>query len=500
MTIYSAANLKGWEAYTIAHEPISALHLMERAAHAATRWILAQQYLAREFVVFCGPGNNGADGLAIACLLHEAGKLVQVFLLNANDQHTEEYNANLQRLTQLPVNIKPIATADGLPVMSDDQLVIDALFGIGVNRPLTGLADALVQHLNQQPAFTISIDMPAGLPADEPLLGNAIMAQVTLTFQSPKLALFMAENDIYCGKWQVLDIGLLPQFAPAQSANNHWIKANSPWLALKTYRKHANKTMLGHALISAGSYEKLGAAVMSAASCLRSGCGLLTVAMPAGTFSTLQTLLPEAMCINQEEAAEERLLTAAKIGAVGIGPGWTTGDAHAGFLEDMMVAAAVPLVIDATALFHLAANLNLLHLRPPGTDTIITPHTGEFARLFGATANGFERQALALEMAKAYNTIIVLKGAYTQVITPGGQCYFNSTGNPGMAKGGSGDVLTGIITGLLAQRYPPELACILGVYVHGLAGDIAAQKFSQQGMKAMDTVASLPKAWKRLAK
>jgi NAD(P)H-hydrate epimerase len=141
-----------------------------------------------------------------------------------------------------------------------------------------------------------------------------------------------------------------------------------------------------------------------------------------------------------------------------------------------------------------------LHLRPPGTDTILTPHTGEFARLFGATANGFERQALALEMAKTYNTIIVLKGAYTQVITPGGQCYFNSTGNPGMAKGGSGDVLTGIITGLLAQRYPPELACILGVYVHGLAGDIAAQKFSQQGMKAMDTVASLPKAWKRLAK
>ncbi|TAD82416.1 MAG: NAD(P)H-hydrate dehydratase [Bacteroidetes bacterium] len=499
MTVYSAAQFRSWEAYTMAHEPISALHLMERAAHAATKWILEQQYLAQQFVVFCGYGNNGADGLAIARLLHDAGKDVQVFLL-PHSQVNSAFSANLQRLQALQVPISTLTTEPAFPTLTHDQLVIEALYGIGINRPLNGLSEALVHHLNQQPAFTISIDMPAGLPPDASLQGIAIMAQVTLTFQSPKFALFMAESEPYCGKWHVLDIGLLHSFVPAEPAHSQWVLAQLPQLWLKTYRKHANKSMLGHALISAGSYEKLGAAVMSAASCLRSGCGLLTMALPAGTFSTLQAALPEAMCMLQEDAADERFLTSAKIGAVGVGPGWSTGESGIGLLENMMVSTMAPLVIDATALYHLATSLHLLQLRPPGTHTILTPHTGEFARLFGSTSNGFERLELARQMAKHYQVFIVLKGAYTQTITPAGQCYFNSTGNPGMAKAGSGDVLTGILTSLLAQRYAPELACVLGVYVHGLAGDIAAQKFSQQGMKATDTIAGLPEAWKRLVR
>ena len=497
MNIYPASEIQAWDNYTLAHEPISSINLMERAATAAAEWILKEEYQLKKIVLFCGPGNNGADGLAIARLLHQAGKAVVVYVLSAAKQ-TPNFDTNLSRLQLLNIPIHSLGSEADFPLLAPDDLTVEALYGTGLSRPLHGFTEALVLHLNQQPTFTISIDMPAGLPADVPLVGQAIMAQVTLSFQCPKLAFFMAENEPYCGQWHILDIGLSAHYSPTVPAYAEWIEPNSSWLTLRTYRRHAHKHLLGHALISAGSLPKLGAAILTAAAALRSGNGLLTMALPSEAFGTLQNALPEAMCMEQDDAADEFFFSNAKISAVGIGPGWGLDEHYAGLLENMLVTANVPLVIDATALYHLSANMQWIGLRPPTTDTIITPHAGEFARLFGSSTNSFDRHKLAIEMARENQVFIVLKGAFTQVITPEGKCYFNCTGNAGMAKGGSGDVLTGIITSLLAQRYSPLQACILGVYAHGLAGDFAAKKYAQQGMKAMDIVNCLPKVWKLL--
>ncbi|MES2648386.1 MAG: NAD(P)H-hydrate dehydratase [Bacteroidota bacterium] len=496
MNILRVQEVKEWDAFTIAQEPISSVDLMERAAAKVVEWVLKNKSTFPFYYVFCGRGNNGGDGLAIARLLKQAEENVVLFVLQGAKQ-TPDFVTNLERLESLlPVNV--ISSPADFPVVPVDGFVIEALFGTGLNRPLEGLPGATVDFINGLENEVLSIDMPAGLLADEPTAGTHIIrADYTLCFQSPRLALLFPENEIYTGAWQLLDIGLHPGFQIA--SNLQWVLPDSPWLRLNKFRKHAHKGLLGHAMISAGSKEKMGAAVMAAKACLTSGSGLLTMAVPDECFHIIQTVTPEAMCRPQEDGSNEYFLQNAKINAVGIGPGWQEYEAQMALLEEMIVKVKCPLVIDATALFYLSKNPSILSLRPKGSETILTPHAGEFARLFQPSANSFQRMEKAIAYAREYNVFIVLKGANTQVVTPGGMSYFNSTGNPGMAKGGSGDVLTGIITSLLAQRYPATLACILGVYAHGLAGDIAAKKYSQQGMTAMNIVSCLPDAWKQLA-
>jgi NAD(P)H-hydrate epimerase len=497
MKILSAEQLRAWDAYTIANEPITSLSLMERASAKIAEWLNKNKPAANHFIIFCGSGNNGGDGLAVARLLIQQNKQVAVYLLEPGIKQTEDFTANLQLLKKYPVEILQINSGADIPLLPEKAIVLEALYGSGLNRPLEGLAAHLVDFINSVPNEVISIDMPAGLLAGEHSGGNNIIrASHTLTFQTPKLSLFFAENEVYTGNWQVLDIGLHPGFQP--SVYLEWVLENSHWLQLKKYRKHAHKGLLGHAMIVAGSRSKMGAAVMAARGCLHSGAGLLTMAVPNDCFDIIQTVTPEAMCRPQDDSGDEYFLQQAKINAVGVGPGWGETEAMYNLLEELIINIKCPLVIDATALFHLAKNPSLLLLRPKGSETILTPHIGEFARLFGSSSNSFLRLRTAIEKAKAFNVFIVLKGAFTQVITPAGLVYFNSTGNPGMAKGGSGDVLTGILTSLLAQRYPANLACILGVYAHGLAGDEAAKKFTQQAMTPMDIIRSLPKAWKIL--
>ncbi|CAN5453452.1 bifunctional ADP-dependent NAD(P)H-hydrate dehydratase/NAD(P)H-hydrate epimerase [soil metagenome] len=496
MNILKVQQVKEWDAFTIANEPISSTDLMERAAAKVVGWLLENKASVPGYYIFCGRGNNGGDGLAIARLLLHTGEKVAVYVMHGLKQ-SPDFSVNFNRLGELPVVINTISAVADLPEVPAGAIIIEALFGTGLNRPLEGFAGEIVDCINGMENEVISIDMPAGLLADEPTNGTHIIrAAHTLSFQSPRLALFFPENEIYTGQWEVLNIGLHPSFEAA--SHLQWVLKDSPWLQLKKYRKHAHKGLLGHAMIAAGSKEKMGAAVMAAKACLSSGSGLLTMAVPEDCFSIIQTVSPEAMCRPQDESANEYFLQHAKINAVGIGPGWQEYEAQMALLEELIVTVKSPLVIDATALYHLSNNPSLLLLRPKGSETILTPHVGEFARLFGSSTNSFQRMQIAIEKAKAYNVFIVMKGAYTQVITPGGMSYFNSTGNAGMAKGGSGDVLTGIITSLLAQRYPATLACILGVYAHGLAGDIAAKKYSQQGMTALDIVRCLSKAWKLL--
>jgi len=497
MKILKVEQIKAWDAYTIQHEPIASIDLLERAATAVVDWIALREFKPSLFTIFCGGGNNGGDGLAIARLLFTNGHKVEVYLL-ASDHPSPDFECNLKRAEALSIFIKTLRSDADLPQMVEHVCVVDALFGTGLNRPLDGLAAAVVQHINGQEKLVISVDMPSGLLADEATPGNNIIkAGHTLAFQCPRLAFMMPESEQYTGKWEILDIGLSKDFQPESPFE--WVLPESPWLQLHRLRKHAHKGMLGHVLISAGSIEKMGAAVMCAKACLRSGSGLLTMAVPEECFAIIQTTTPEAMCRPQDDSGNEFFLQNARINSVALGPGWPTYEGYLSLLEEMIVKVKCPLLIDASGLFHLSHNTNMLALRPRGVDTIITPHGGEFARLFGTFSNSFQRMQAAIEKARQLNVFIVLKGAYTQVITPGGQSYFNSTGNPGMAKGGSGDVLTGIISSLLAQQYPTTLACILAVYVHGLAGDYAAQKFTTQGMTAMDIVQCLPKAWKKLA-
>lgn len=496
MNILNAQQIKEWDAFTISREPISSIDLMERAAGRVVAWLFENLPSNKAYYIYCGPGNNGGDGLAIARLLHKAGLQVAVFLLKTQKQ-SPDFCINLKRLEGLPVPVTTIAAAADFSPVPPGVFIIEALYGAGLNRPLTNLSAALVDYINSQENEVLSIDMPAGLLADEPSAGPFIIkAAYTLTFQCPKLALLFPENEIYAGQWQVLDIGLHPLFNSVSSMQ--MVLADSPWLQVRKFRKHAHKGLLGHALVSAGSREKMGAAVMAAKACLSSGSGLLTMAVPDSCYHIIQTVTPEAMCRPQQESSNEFFLQHAKINAVAAGPGWRESDSQLALLEELIVKVRSPLLIDATGLYHLSQNLSMLTLRPKGSETILTPHAGEFARLFGNSSNSFQRMATALQKAKEFNVVIVLKGAYTQVVTPGGMSYFNSTGNPGMAKGGTGDVLTGIITSLLAQRYPATLACIIGVYAHGLAGDIAAALYSQQGMTAMDLVRCLPEAWKKL--
>lgn len=493
MNILSASQIKEWDAFTIQHEPIASIDLMERASIKVVEYILDNYYSFAAFDIFCGQGNNGGDGLAIARMLYASGKDVKVFVLK-NGKQSSDFSSNLKRLKQLSVAVTDIESEADFPSLESGSCIIDALFGTGLNRPLDGLAKTLVNFINIQKKFVVSIDMPSGLYADEATANTDIIrANVTLSFQCAKLAFMMAENTMFTGNWHVLDIGLHADYKPESSMQ--WVLPGHLFLQIKKYNKHDYKGKLGHAIISAGSNGKMGAAIMSAKACLRSGNGLLTMAIPLDCFNVMHAALPEAMCMEQHSYIDVR---EGKATAVGIGPGWSLEEAQMPLLEQIITTVEKPLLIDASGLYHLSRNIDLLKQRPSKSATIITPHVGEFERLFGKTANSFERLQLAIQKANEYNVFIVMKGAFTQVITPDGKIYFNSSGNPGMAKGGSGDVLSGIITSLLAQGYSPAQACVLGVYAHGFAGDIAAEKFSQQAMLPTDLIDCLGEAWKRL--
>ncbi len=494
MQIFSAAQIKQWDAYTVEHEPIHSVDLMERAAGKCFNWLQQHFSAAATYRIFCGSGNNGGDGLAIARMLYEIKKNVTVYLLNKKNA-TADCAQNVKRLQLLNVPILEIESGEDFPIVPDKAIVIDALFGSGLNRPLEDVTAALVQHINRHPGTIVSIDVPSGLYTDRPSAGNTIIeAGYTLTFQAPKLAFLLAENELFTGKWEVLDIGLHPGFTTGNTTIFQWLEEKQVKAIVHPLKKHTYKNKLGHALLYAGSHGMMGAAIMSAAACLRSGAGLLTVATTEAGYNLMQTANPQAMCITEDHWTDTNNWK--KYSAIGIGPGWGDTAAH------KKVAAAITalwkglLVVDASGLAQFTFKKGWENTIPP--NAVITPHPGEFDRLFGEHTDSFARLQTALDKAVSLNIYIILKGAYTFIATPQGTGYFNSTGNPGMAKGGSGDVLTGLLTGLLAQGYSPLHACLLGVYLHGLAGDEAAVAKSMYGMNAMDIVQGLSEGWKRL--
>lgn len=498
MKIFSAAQLKQWDAFTIQNEPVSSVDLMERAATACYRWLIENDLSEKHFRIFCGKGNNGGDGLALARLLIRNNCIVTVYILELGKIGSGDFQTNLEKLHDCSTNIHYIQSIDFFPGFENNDLLIDALFGSGLNKPLEGITALLANHINQSGTSVISIDLPSGLFADKSSVGNTIIkATHTLSFQNDKLAFLLPENEQFCGQVHLLNIGLHKLFEKSEPAEFILIDKELIKTIYKPRLKFAHKGTYGHAALLSGSMGMMGAAVLSSLACLRSGVGKLTSFIPKCGYDILQTAVPEAMSF---VVGEDHLISAPgiqKYDAVGIGPGIGMYPSHTELLVVIFENVNAPLVIDADALNIISANKDLMGRIPAGS--VITPHPKEFERLFGPSANDFERLQLARQRSKELNIYIILKGHYSFISSPDGMGHFNSTGNPGMATAGSGDVLTGILTGLLAQGYSSRQACILGVYLHGLAGDLAAARFSEEAMIAGDIVSCLGEAFKQIA-
>lgn len=497
MKILSAEEVRLWDQYTIQHEPIRSIDLMERAARVCTDWLISHYKDAPSFGIFCGKGNNGGDGLAIARLLKENSYNVSVHILEFGHKGTDDFQVNLAKLHQLDhADIHYVQSNEHFHELPPGQIIIDALFGSGLNRSPEGVTAGLIEHINKSGCEIVAIDIPSGLFVDRSSIGSVtIKADHTLSFQCYKPAFLFPENEESIGEIHILDIGLHRDFY--ESISSRFELVDSPIIKTihKPRKRFSHKGHFGHALLVAGSYGKMGASVLAAKACLRSGTGLLTCHIPKSGYEIMQTAVPEAMVSTDYNSS---FLTKidddlSKYDAIGIGPGIGTASETKMLIREIFDAYRNPLVLDADALNIIAGQKDLMKLIPTGS--ILTPHPKEFERLFGKPANDFERVLLALQQAGKLKCIIILKGHHSFIATADGKGFFNSTGNPGMATGGSGDVLTGILTGLLAQGYSSIESSILGVYLHGLSGDLVIQDLSQEAMIAGDIIDKLGAAF-----
>lgn len=501
MKLFTTEQIRDWDQYTIQQEPIPSIDLMERAAKALSQEILQLFPHLHHYAIFCGPGNNGGDGFAIARLLHEQNKSVVVWIVNPKDSFSTEAEINLNRLPK-EVIIHYYSTEHSIH-LNEKTCIIDAIFGSGIRNEPEGIFADCIQQLNTLPNFKIAIDVPSGLSGENnrhlKAHPSVIQAHHTIAIQQPRLSFFFAENEKFVGQWSVVSIGLHPEYYENTETAYHLIDKKMVGGIIKPRSRFSHKGTFGHALLAAGSLGKTGAAVLSAKACLRSGVGLLTMYIPKHSNSILQATVPEAMTIlsDEEHHLYGRIREVEKYAAIGIGPGIGQHADTTSVVKQLIHEYHSPMVFDADALNILAEQKTWLEFLPQGS--ILTPHPGEFDRLFGKHSSGSERFLTQINQSKRYGVYIVLKGAYTAISTPNGNVFFNSTGNPGMATGGSGDVLTGVITGLLAQHYSPLEACILGVYIHGLAGDISLQHQSPESLIASDIIEHLGIAFQQIA-
>jgi ADP-dependent NAD(P)H-hydrate dehydratase / NAD(P)H-hydrate epimerase len=501
MKLFTTAQIASLDRYTVEKEPIPDIDLMERASVKIAEWIIKKFNIGHRIAVFAGPGNNGGDALAVSRLLSEKQYSIDLFLPDFGRELNPSPAINLKRvIDQGLAKIYHLSESNPLPDLQGYDLVIDGLYGSGLSRPLTGFSAIIVKHLNNSGVPIIAIDIPSGLMGEDNSLNDRssiIKADFTLTLQFPKLSFLFSENEDFVGEWEVLPIGIHPK--GIESAETEWYYTDFETAAglRKPRRRFSHKGTYGHALMICGSYGKTGAAVLAAKACLRSGPGLVTAHLPKSGVSIMQTAFPEAMVsVDQSETIITEIPSLDAYKAVGTGPGLGKELETQIALHKLIKDCKIPLVIDADGLNILSERPEWLRLLPAGT--ILTPHPLEFDRLNGKSISGFERVNKARDFARTYNVYLILKGAYTAIACPGGTCWFNSTGNPGMATGGSGDVLTGIITGLLAQGYSPLDAALLGVYVHGLAADLWVKSFSQEALLAGDIVNYLGLAFAEL--
>lgn len=490
MKIFSSEALREIDQATCERQNIDSLELMERAANAATYEIVSRFLPGQRIVVVAGPGNNGGDALATARLLIERGyKNVEIFLFNIKGHLSHDCDEERKKLITIDGVDFTVVTREFIPpYLSENDVVIDGLFGSGLKEAMQGGFVMLARYINESGAFVISLDIPSGLMGENNLnflRRDMVHADLTLTFQLPRLSFFFEENADVIGEWKLLDIDLDSAMMKELKSNYMLVEARSIRPLLRPRLPFTGKRDYGSALFFAGSTGMMGAAVLCSRSCMKSGAGIATVHSAYGGLSVLQTASPETLF---EPDRDEHFISDMTIHhqhqVVAVGPGIGTRDATIDALESLLKNCQTPLLLDADALNCISRRPALLTMLP--RNTVITPHIGEFDRLFGEHKSGEERLAKAVEMAKYYNIIIVLKGHYTVTVRPTGKVYFNSTGNPGMATAGAGDVLTGVITAFMAQGYRPEHAATIGVYIHGLAGDIAADELGEIGVTSSD--------------
>lgn len=476
---------------------------MERAAKTITRAIMDEWTDRTPMVIFAGPGNNGGDSLAVARLLAEENYKVSVYLFNIHNKLSDDCAANKQRLidskrvghfTEVTLNFDP-------PELTEDMVVIDGLFGSGLNKPLIGGFASLVKYINQCPAKVVSIDIPSGLMCEDNtynIHSNIIRADLTLTLQQKKLSMMMADCQKYIGRLRVLDIRLSKEYIDKTEANCRILEEQDVIRLLMPRDDFAHKGAMGNALIIAGSYGMAGAAVLATRACLRSGVGKVTVHTPRRNYLVMQTAVPEAvMQMDHEETYFSESVDSTDFDALGIGPGLGLVENTAIALIGQIRRTSCPIVADADALNILANHQAWMQQLPSGI--IMTPHPKEFDRMAGSTSNNdYERLIRAQQMAEHIKGYIILKGHHSALCMPDGHIVFNATGNSGMATAGSGDVLTGILTALLARGYDKGTACQLGMYLHGLAGDLAAKEVGKESLVASDIIQFLPKAFLKL--
>lgn len=485
MKILSVPQIRAADTYTIAHEPISSNDLMERAAAAFTCVFVRLYPAPQEVHIYCGTGNNGGDGLCIARQLALRHYDVKIFVVWFNDKPTTDFSLNLQRVQHHQLNIQNLYVGSELPHRNCSAVVIDALLGSGITRPITtGFLAQIIDHLNNSFCPIIAVDMPSGLLADAHTSPTAytIKAQQSITFELPKLAFLMPENHLSVGEWQAVSIGLDNTYLEQTHTPYHYLSSKLVKQLQRPLPKFAHKGTKGHVLVMGGSYGKIGACVMAAQACLQIGSGLCTAYLPTCGYNIMQTNSPEVMTLCDPEHACLSQLPEdlSRYQAIAVGTGIGTTMLTQQFIEKLL-EQKIPLVIDADALNIIAQNQWQDRLCP---NSILTPHPKEFERLVGRTANHFERLKRLREVAELWQCVVVLKGAHTAIACPDGTVYFNSTGNPYMGTGGSGDILTGIIAGLLAQQYPPNIAALLGVFYHGQAADRAI--LYQKPLRATD--------------
>ncbi|KAB1071392.1 NAD(P)H-hydrate dehydratase [Tamlana haliotis] len=502
MKIFSKDQIYLGDKLTSGRQKISSVELMERAGLQIFNWMhMRMQGAPVPIHIFCGIGNNGGDGLVLARHLILHGYHVKTYIVDYNNKRSGDFLAHYERLKGVTKEWpEPIHDAEDFPEIDAKDIIVDAIFGIGLNRPVTQWVKALFMHFRKSQAFTLSIDVPSGLFTDKPVENenDVVWAGFTLSFASPKLVFFLPDTAKFTEQWEVLDIGLDQEFLQTTETGAELITKVEVLPNFIPREKFAHKGDFGYALIIGGSYGKIGAVTLAARAALGSGAGLVTAYIPKCGYTVLQTAFPEAMVIT--DSHEEKITDInfdIKPNVIGVGVGLGTDEATIAAFETFLKTNKTPLVIDADGLNILSKKKNLLKYLPE--NSILTPHPKELERLIGTWENDFEKLDKVKAFTKKHQVILIIKGAYSVTVF-NDKLYINTTGNPGLATAGSGDVLTGVITGLLAQGYHPSVAAIFGVYLHGTSADIAANQFGFQSLRASHVIEFLGDAFLDLFK
>ena len=496
MKFFNARQIYAADKFTIEKQQISSNDLMERAAIQIFNWLhLRMQGAQVKIHLFCGIGNNGGDGMALARHLKEHGYNIEVNVVNYSDKRSKDFLINLDRLKDRKIWPNFLERDCEFAEIGRDDIIVDAIFGIGLNRTPDPWVAKLIQHLNSSEAFILSIDIPSGVFMDKAIedINTVVKANHVLSFQVPKLIFFLPGTGVFSNQWEVLDIGLDQEYLTSTETEFELIGKNEVLPIYIPREKFSHKGTFGHSLIIGGSYGKIGAVSLAAKACLITGSGLVTAYVPSCGYLPIQASLPEVMVItDNNEGHIGAIMFDIKPTVIGIGVGMgmaaETADALSKFLEEN----DLPMVIDADGLNLLSKHKKLLKKLAP--KTILTPHPKELARLIGSWQDDFDKLKKAKAFSKKHDVILVIKGAHTITIYDN-HGYVNATGNPGMATAGSGDALTGIITGLLAQGYEPLDATIFGVYLHGRAGDIAVEQTGYQALTATKIIDAIGMAF-----